>query len=77
MSYRGGLRKWHSEKWVDIKTGEDCGRSDASKSKRPYPACRPQSTANKMSSGDKKKVIRKKTSSSRVDWPVNKSGKKK
>lgn len=77
MSYQGGLRKWHKEKWVDIKTGEECGRSNASDSKRPYPACRPKSVAKNMSSSDKKKVVRKKTSSSRVSWPVSKTGKKK
>ena len=54
MSYQGGLRKWHKEKWTDIKTGEECGRSSASDSKRPYPACRPKKTAQSMSASDKR-----------------------
>ena len=35
------LRRWHQEKWVDIKTGKPCGRKSAKGSKRAYPACRP------------------------------------
>ncbi len=40
-SYQGGLRRWFKEKWVDVKTGKPCGRSDKEKSKRGYPYCRP------------------------------------
>lgn len=77
MSYQGGLRKWHKQEWTDIKTGKECGRSSASDSKRPYPACRPKSTAKSMSSSQKAKVKRKKKGSKRVSWPVSPSGKKK
>ena len=77
MSYQGGLRKWHKEKWTDIKTGEECGRSSASDTKRPYPACRPKKTAQSMSASDKRKVKVKKKSKERVNWPVSPSGKKK
>ena len=40
-----GLKKWFSRNkgkgWIDCKTGKPCGRKSATKSKRPYPACRP------------------------------------
>ena len=34
------LKRWFKEKWVDVKTGKDCGRGKDEKG-RPYPACRP------------------------------------
>ena len=34
------LTRWFKEKWVDVKTGKDCGRGKDEKG-RPYPACRP------------------------------------
>lgn len=73
----GGLRKWFGERWTDVKTGEPCGRSSASDSSRPYPACRPAATASKMTAAQKAAVSRKKTSSDRVSWPVTPSGKRK
>ena len=33
------LDRWFKEKWVDVKTGEPCGRKKGDG--RPYPACRP------------------------------------
>ena len=68
----GGLGKWHGEKWTDVKTGKPCGRSSASSSKRPYPACRPKAVASKIS----KKEAAKKTGPSRVNWSTTASGKK-
>ena len=67
---KGGLGKWHGEKWVDVKTGKPCGRKSASKSKRPYPACRPAAVAGKIT----KKEAAKKTSSKKVKWSTTASG---
>ena len=36
----GGLDRWFAEKWVDVKTGKECGRQKGEK-RRSYPACRP------------------------------------
>ena len=74
---KGGLGKWFGEKWVDIKTGEDCGRSGSEKAKRGYPACRPAAAAKKMSSSEKKSMVQQKTGPARKSWPVSPSGKKK
>lgn len=71
-SGKGGLGKWFSEQWTDVKTGEPCGRSSASKSKRPYPACRPKAVASQIT----KKEARKKTGPAKVKWSVTASGKK-
>ena len=47
---KGGLGKWFGENWVDIKTGEKCGRSGSEKAERAYPACRPARAASRMTS---------------------------
>ena len=51
------LKKWFGRNkgkgWVDCKTGKPCGRKSATKSKRPYPACRP--TKAQCTSASKKK----------------------
>lgn len=58
------LKKWFSEKWVDLgRKKEDgsyaeCGRKDASKGK--YPKCVPASKAASMSSKEKKSAVRRK-----------------
>lgn len=75
MAYSGGLRKWHREKWVDVKTGKPCGRQKGEKRKS-YPACRPKAVAAKMSSAEKKRNAAKKTSSKRISWSTTASGKK-
>tara|TARA_R110002167_G_scaffold16980_2_gene65605 strand:- start:2709 stop:2927 length:219 start_codon:yes stop_codon:yes gene_type:complete len=67
-----GLGKWFAEKWVDVKTGKPCGRKDAQKSSRPYPACRPKSVAKKIS----KQEARKKTGPKQVKWSTTASGRK-
>ena len=60
----GGLRKWVSEKWVDIgapkKKGkyQPCGRSKGSK--RKYPKCVPLAKARSMSSSQKASAVRRK-----------------
>ena len=69
---KGGLGKWHGEKWVDVKTGKPCGRKSAKDSKRPYPACRPKAVASKIT----KKEASKKTGPKRVKWSMTASGKK-
>tara|TARA_Y100001972_G_C7528624_1_gene266440 strand:+ start:391 stop:657 length:267 start_codon:yes stop_codon:yes gene_type:complete len=76
MAYRGGLRKWFSEDWRDIKTGKKCGRSGKEKSKRPYPACRPKKVADKMTKGEKKSAASRKTGPGRVKYAVTASGKR-
>lgn len=73
---KGGLGKWFSEKWVDVKTGKECGRSGAS-DKRGYPACRPKAAAAKMSPKQKATMAAKKTGPARQSWPVTPSGKPK
>lgn len=73
----GGLGKWFSEDWRDVKTGKECGRIEGEKEKRPYPACRPASAAASMSKDQKRMMARKKTSPERKSWPVSPSGKKK
>jgi len=72
----GGLTKWFGEKWVDIKTGKDCGRKSASKSDRPYPACRPAAVAKKMTAAEKKTAIVKKTGPKAIKYAVTASGKR-
>lgn len=72
-SKKGGLGKWHAEKWIDVKTGKPCGRSSAKgDSKRPYPACRPKAVASKIT----KKEAEKKTGPAKVKWSTTSSGKK-
>ena len=73
---KGGLTQWFAEKWVDVKTGKPCGRSGKDKDGRPYPACRPSKrvnettpkTASEMSSKEKAKFKREKTSGKRIDY---------
>jgi len=72
----GGLTKWFKEDWRDLKTGKACGRKSASKSKRPYPACRPKKVAEKMTAAEKKSSVRRKTSSKPVKHKVTASGKR-
>ena len=66
MAYRGGLRKWFSENWVDIgskKKGgghNKCGRKSAKGSKRKYPKCVPASKAASMTAAQKRSAVRRK-----------------
>lgn len=69
---QGGLGKWFGEEWTDVKTGKPCGRSSASGSSRPYPACRPKKVASKIT----KKEAAKKTGPKKVAWSTTASGKK-
>ncbi len=74
---KAGLGKWFGEKWVDVKTGEACGRSGSEKTSRAYPACRPAKAAKKLSSTQRKAMVEKKTGPARQSWPVSPSGKSK
>lgn len=73
---KGGLRQWFAEEWTDVKTGKPCGRSGDEKGSRPYPACRPKKrvnettpkTTSEMSSAEKAKFKREKTSGKRIDY---------
>jgi hypothetical protein len=66
MAYRGGLRKWFSENWVDIgskKKGggyQKCGRKSAKGSKRKYPKCVPATKAASMTASEKRSAVRRK-----------------
>ena len=72
----GGLKQWFAEKWVDVKTGKECGRSGKDKDGRPYPACRPSKrinsttpkTTSEMSSSEKAKFKSVKTSGQRISY---------
>ena len=72
----GGLKQWFAEKWVDVKTGKECGRSGKDKDGRPYPACRPSrrvnsttpKTTSEMSSAEKAKFKSVKTSGQRINY---------
>ena len=69
------LTRWFKEKWVDVKTGKDCGRGKDEKG-RPYPACRPSKrissktpkTTSEMSGKEKARFKAEKTSSKRISY---------
>jgi hypothetical protein len=71
----GGLDRWFAEKWVDVKTGKECGRQEGEKRKG-YPACRPSvrvnedtpKTSGELSSAEREKFKRSKTSSKRIGY---------
>ena len=73
---KGGLTKWFKEDWVDVKTGKACGRKSASKSKRPYPSCRPKAVASKMTAAEKKSSATRKTGPKAIKHAVTASGKR-
>ena len=62
----GGLRKWVSEKWVDIgapkKDGkfQPCGRKNAKTSKLKYPKCVPLAKAKRMTAGQRTSAVKRK-----------------
>ena len=69
------LKRWFKEKWVDVKTGKDCGRGKDEKG-RPYPACRPSvkvdkktpKTTGEMTKGEKEKFKKEKTGSKNISY---------
>lgn len=71
-----GLKKWFDEEWVDIKTGEKCGRSGKDKKKRPYPSCRPKAVAKKMTKAEKASSARRKTGKAPIKHAVTASGRR-
>ena len=62
----GGLKKWFSQKWVDIgskKKGggfRECGRKSASGSKRKYPKCVPAAKAARMTGSQRRSAVARK-----------------
>ena len=60
------LKRWFKEEWIDVCTGEPCGRTKGEKRGVPY--CRPKKrvssetpkTASEMTSSEKKKKIAEK-----------------
>lgn len=76
MNKKKGLTKWFDEEWIDLKTGKECGRKSAKKSKRPYPSCRPKAVAKKMTAAEKQKSKTKKTGPKRIKHAVTASGKR-
>ena len=71
-----GLTKWFAEEWVDVKTGEKCGRSGKEKKNRPYPSCRPKAVAAKMTAAEKRSSASRKTGPARIKHAVTASGKR-
>ena len=69
------LTRWFKEKWVDVKTGKDCGRGKDEKG-RPYPACRPSKrvssktpkTRGEMSKEELTKFKREKTGAKKISY---------
>ena len=73
---KGGLTKWFNEEWVDVKTGKPCGRKSATKSKRPYPSCRPKAVAAKMTKAEKQSSAKRKTGPAKIKHAVTASGRR-
>ena len=75
-AYKGGLKKWFRERWVNLakpKKGggyEACGTSGE---KRGYAKCVPANKASKMSSKDKKSAVNRKRSAQRKAGRAGKS----
>ena len=80
---KGGLTRWVKENWGDVKTGKPCGRQKGEK--RGYPACRPSKrvssktpkTTKEMSSAEKARFKREKTSSKKITYQHRRKKKKK
>ena len=66
MKRSGGLSKWFSQNWVDIRSPKKgggykkCGRPSAKGSKRKYPKCVPSSTAARMTASQRRSAISRK-----------------
>jgi hypothetical protein len=73
---KGGLTKWFKEEWIDVKTGKPCGRKSATKSKRPYPSCRPKAVAAKMTAAEKSRSKSRKTGPAKIKHDVTASGRR-
>ena len=60
-----GLKRWFDEKWIDIRTGKECGKVH---DKNYYPTCRPSikinkhtpTTANQLNDKEKHHMIKQK-----------------
>lgn len=81
---KGGLGRWFSEKWVDVKTGKPCGRQKGEK-RDGYPACRPSKrvssktpkTTGEMSPSEKAKFKREKKGPAKIKYQHKRRKKKK
>ena len=68
-------KRWFKEKWVDVKTGKDCGRGKDEKG-RPYPACSPSKrissttpkTKGEMSKEEITKFKKEKTGPKKISY---------
>ena len=68
------LKRWFKEEWIDVRTGEPCGRSKGEKRGVPY--CRPKKrvssatpkTASEMSSSEKSKKNSRKEKNWATGW---------
>ena len=75
------LKRWFKEKWVDVKTGEPCGRKKGDG--RPYPACSPSvkvdkktpKTTGEMTKGEKEKFKKEKTGPKNITYKHRKKNK--
>ena len=78
----GGLTRWFKEKWVDVKTGKPCGRSKGEKrgyllvdlSKRV--SSKTPKTVGEMTSAEKARFKREKTSSKKITYQHRRKKKK-
>lgn len=78
----GGLVQWYQEKWVDVKTGKPCGRSQGEK-RDGYPACRPTvrvnaktpKTVSELSAKEKAKFIEAKKGPAKIDFQMKRKKK--
>jgi len=69
------LKRWFSEKWVDVRSGKSCGRQKGEKRGTPY--CRPSKrvtgktpvTASELTTSEKKSRISQKK---RIGQPAGK-----
>jgi hypothetical protein len=76
MTKKTGLKKWFDEEWVDVKTGEPCGRKSAKNSSRKYPSCRPKKVFAKMTPAERASSARRKTGPARIKHDVTASGRR-
>ena len=77
------LTRWFKEKWVDVKTGEPCGRKKGDG--RPYPACRPSvkvdkkktpKTTSELSEAERRRFIKEKTGPKKISYQHRRNKKK-
>lgn len=73
------LQRWFKEKWVDVRTGEPCGRQKGES--RAYPYCRPSKrvssktpkTSKELTASEKRSRLAQKKSSKKVERVTRKT----